>query len=84
MNTLEEIYRGRVEVYSPFTGKLVRIEGVEDYIDIFGIHLGCFQNTKWDRAGEYVFHSILSCEGVIRRYCIGKREVIEKIIQVIS
>ncbi len=83
MNPLDEIHAGRTEVPSLLTGKLVRIEGDEDYADIFGIHLGCYQNFKWDAKGVYVFHTILSCEGVVRGYCL-KRGEDESVIEVIA
>ena len=83
MNPLDEIHSGRTEVPSHLTGKLVRIEGDEDYVDIFGIHLGCYQNFKWDAKGVYVFHTILSCEGVVRGYCLKTGED-ESVIEVIT
>lgn len=83
MNILDEIRAGRIEVPSHLTGKLVRIERDEDYEDIFGIHLGCYQNPKWDTKGMYVFHRILSCEGVLRGYCLKTGED-ESTIEVIS
>lgn len=83
MNILDEIRAGRIEVPSHLTGKLVRIERDEDYEDIFGIHLGCYQNPKWDTKGVYVFHRILSCEGVLRGYCLKTGED-ESTIEVIS
>ena len=83
MNPLDEIHSERTEVPSRLTGKLVRIEGDEDYVDIFGIHLGCYQNFKWDAKGVYVFHTILSCEGVVRGYCLKTGED-ESVIEVIS
>jgi len=83
MNILDEIRAGRTEVPTHLTGKLVRIEGDEDYEDIFGIHLGCYQNPKWDMNGVYVFHRILSCEGVMRGYCL-KTDEDERVIEVIA
>jgi hypothetical protein len=83
MNILDEIRAGRIEVPSRLTGKLVRIERDEDYEDIFGIHLGCYQNPKWDTKGVYVFHRILSCEGVLRGYCLKTGED-ESTIEVIA
>ena len=84
MNILDMLLpAGKTEVPSHLTGKLVRIEGDEDYEDIFGIHMGCYQNFKWDERGEYVFHRILSCEGVMRGCCL-KRGKDESVIEVIA
>jgi hypothetical protein len=83
MNPIEKIRKGRAEVPSRLTGKLVRIHGNEIYVDIFGIHMGCYQSFKWDAKGVYVFHTILSCEGVVRGYCL-KRGEDESVIEVIE
>jgi hypothetical protein len=84
VNALDEIYLDRTEVPTPLTGKLVMIEGDENYEDILGIHLGCFRSTRWDWEGKYIFHSILSREGTVQEYCLNVGERVEGIIKVIG
>lgn len=74
----------RSPVPSPLTGKLVRIHGNKTYEDIFGIHLGSFRNSNWDPTGDYIFHTILSCAGMVCNYCFRTREDVSQIIEVIA
>lgn len=75
MNPMSMIVGSRVEVASHLYGEVVAICDDEVYEDIFGLHLGCFVNSKWDAYGMYIFHRILSSyDGTVHNVCMRRND----------
>lgn len=70
----EEIDVGRIPFQTDLVGCVVQVRDNKVYEDIFGLHLGCYTNPKWDTSNKYVFHQILSSDGTIRHYCVETLE----------
>ena len=50
-------------------GDLVLIREHSTYSDVFGLYLGWKHVPRWDPKGEFMFHQVLTPEGV-KEFCI--------------